>query len=266
MKTTKLILASVMCLLVVASCGQKNKAKTEEAPVEKSRAELQAEAVVMIHLDSLANLVLSKETGSVMAILERGSVDLPASEKQVKPEYLMDPAVTNNLQTVSQKCRAIGILSVDQTLAEMYDMPVLGYKTAIVKLVADTGIPKLADKEGKLNDQIKAIYEDMKEAERVVSFWDMMTAAFIEGIYATTQNTERFIGLLTDEDVESTTWKYTLFSVAMEELASINPEYQPISDALKPLDKLNAINVDMFHKQLIELQGEITAAREALLK
>ena len=57
-----------------------------------------------------------------------------------------------------------------------------------------------------------------------------------------------------------------LLTDAIDKLASINEEYKQLNESLKPLYKINAINLDEFRSQLESVKDEIVPARQALMQ
>ena len=268
MKKITAILAAAMCLVLAVSCGQKKNAEAQEAPVEKSQAEIQQEQVIMVHLDSLASQLTQINPIGIVGSVKDGQIALSDKEKQVKPDYLTDPAVVKDVQTLSQKYRAIAVMCVDKEIAKLYDMPVSDYDAALVKLYADVNDPALkAFSEGvELKENIQAFYDESKEAGRVPLFWEAVSAALVEQMYITGKNSDKFIQAFTDQSATDFTWYVTLLTLGVEDLAKINPEYASLNETLKPLTKIDAISVDMLKSQLEEMNDELAVSHENLLK
>ncbi|MCQ2177548.1 MAG: hypothetical protein MJY42_01520 [Bacteroidales bacterium] len=269
MKKLTFITAIALSALMAVSCGQKKTAEAEaEAAVEKSQAEIQAEEVIKVHLDSLASELNKVNPIGIIGSVKDGSIVLSDKEKQVKPDYLVSATIANDLQTLSQKYRAIAILCVDNEIAKLYDMPTSDYQTALAKLYADVNDPALkAFSEGlELKESINNFYDESKANGRENLFWESVTTALIEQMYIACQNTDKFIVAFDDETTTTFTWYVVLLTLAVDDLAQINPEYASLNEALAPLTKIDAISVDMFKKQLEEVKAELETSHANLLK
>lgn len=269
MKKVLTLIAAAAAILFVASCGNRQTSGSNETEeTVKSELELQAEALIKIHLDSLASEITKVNPIGIVGAVKEGKVVLSDKEKQVKPDYLADPKNANKLQTLSQKYRAIALYCVDKEIAKLYDMNLNPYNVALTKLYADVNDAALKSfAEGlEIKESIQSFYNAEKEAGRDHLFWEAVTAAIVEQMYIAAQNTEKFIVAFDDESASDFTWYITLLTAAVDDLASINKEYVYLNAALAPLTKLNAINVAQFEQQLNSIKEEITASRENLIK
>jgi len=52
----------------------------------------------------------------------------------------------------------------------------------------------------------------------------------------------------------------------VERLAKYDPEFEPVAEAVKPLEVLNAINVDQLKSQLADAKEQIVTSRNKLVK
>jgi hypothetical protein len=101
------IIAVVIAAVVIASCGGKKSAQNvEESDSIKSFEQTQIEASIKMHFDSLA-AELGKLKNLPFAQDEQGKIVLNKEEKQVKPDYLLDPAIAENATTLAEKYRAL---------------------------------------------------------------------------------------------------------------------------------------------------------------
>lgn len=268
MKKSLTLIALALGLFAAVSCGNRQKsAKTEEQAVEKSRDEIQAEELIKIHLDSIAVELTKVNPIGIVGDVKDGKVVLSETEKLVKPDYLTDTDATKDLQTLSQKYRAIAVLSVDKEIAKLYEMPLADYNEALAKLYADVNDPALkVFSEGvELKEAVNSFYNAAKENGREPLFWDAMTASLVEQMYIASRNTDKFLAAFTDETASSFTWYVSLLSVAIENLAAINPEYAGLNETLLPLAKINAISVVQFKEQLDGIKLEIAESHDNLL-
>lgn len=268
MKKSLSIVAAALALLMAVSCGQRQKSAKNAQAEEKTEAEIQAEQLIKIHLDSLANELTKVNPIGIIGDVKNGKVVLSESEKLVKPDYLVDAAFANDLQTLSQKYRAIAVLSVDNEIAKLYEMPVTAYNEALAKLYADVNDPALkAFSEGiELKEAVNSFYTASKENGREPLFWDAITTALVEQMYIASKNSDKFLAAFDDQTASDFTWYVSLLTVAIEDLASINPEYAGLNETLKPLTKINAISVAQFKEQLDSIKDEIAESHANILK
>ena len=254
---------------IFAACGgQKGtQSNAEEAETEKSFEQEQVEAKIKVELDSLASAVGQLKQLPFLTKDENGFA-LTDQEKQVKPDYLLDAGVAENATTLAEKYRLLSALSVDKKIAEMYDMPLDDYSKAITKLAADINDPsfKAIEDASTIFETTEALYNAMNENGRINYFWQMVATSLVEELYATTQNTEKFLSAFDDESASNVTYRIVLLTDAVERLAKYDPEFEPVADAVKPLEVLNAISVDQLKTQLEDAKEHIAAAREKLVK
>jgi len=262
------IFAVALAATVFAACGGKKSAETtEETVAEKSFEQEQVEASIKMHLDSLASAVGQLKQLPIVKKDGEG-LTLTDEEKQVKPDYLLDPAVAENATTLAEKYRMLSALSVDRKIAELYDMPTDDYSKAITKLAADINDPSFKEVEdtGSIFETTEALYKAMNENGRINYFWQLVATSLVEELFVTTQNTEKFISVFDDESASNVTFRIVLLTDAVDRLAKYDPEFEPVAEAVKPLQVLNAINVDQLKQQLAEAKEQIVAARNTLVK
>lgn len=283
-KITKIFTIAMFCAaaIVCASCGGNKKSNKTGEPKVKSEAEMQTETLIKIHLDSLGRdlvtigTTLDKNgqevlnTGSVGVVdgIKAGKVQLTEKELQLKPEYLADPSYVNNLQTLSQKYRAIAILAVDKEVAKLYEMPTEDYDKSLVKLYAeinDSALKTFITSDDYV-ESIDKFYTSSIENERQNLFWDAVCAGIIEELYIATQNADKFLAGFTDESASNFAYHITLLSIAIEDLATINPEYTELYNSLKPLEKITSIDLATFKKDILSAKADTEASRANLMK
>ncbi len=263
------IAALAVCVL---SCGGNKKAKQAEAeaPAEKSMVEQQQEEYIKMQIDSLSAEMLRLKPLDFVKKTNDGSIVLTDKEKQVKPEYLVSASAINDLQTLSQKYRAAALIYVDKEVADLYEMTstVSDYDKALTKLYLDINDPKLKEifSSEETAEAMDAFYQACKSNGRTHFFWDVCAAAIVEHIYIASQNSEKFLASFDDDSASEFTLQIALLTIAINDLAEINPEYTEINEALQPLGVINAISVDQFREQLAEVKSEVALSRAALLK
>ena len=137
------ILAVAFAAIVFAGCGNKTAKNTELADsVVKSFEQEQIESIKM-HVDSLASEIGKLKQLPFLQKDNDGTFKLTKEEKQVKPDYLLSPAVAESATTLAEKYRVLSALEVDKNIAKLYEMPLDEYEKAIAKLAADINDPSL---------------------------------------------------------------------------------------------------------------------------
>lgn len=265
---------SVAVIALLASCNGGNNQQTQQAETEevKSFEQEQIEAGIKVQIDSLAALYNSKQDIPFMAALKKGELLLSDEEKQVKPDYLIDPASTNELTTFSQKYRAVAVLSIDKYLAKLHDMSVEDYDAAIARLIVDINDPaydtfvKGMDGDSTRSVTMTEFYDAEDEAGRLNFFWESAAAALVEQTYAITLHPDEFLACFTDEDAQDFTFRIILILNGLDHLQSYAPELKELCVAVKPLEELNAISVDQLREQVDAMKDKIAVVRNSLLK
>lgn len=268
MKKFSILVAIAAVAVCMVSCGNRKAQKQVATETEKSMVEQQQEAYIKMQLDSLAQQIVRLKPLDFVSSTSDGTIVLSEQEKQVKPDYLINPSAINDLQTLSQKYRAAALMYIDKAVANLYGMPVADYEAALTKLYIDINDPKLKDifTYDNTADALKAFYESCKENGRLHFFWDVCAAAIVEHTFIASQNSEKFLASFNDDSASDFTLQIALLTIAMDDLAEINPEYKEINEALKPISVINAISVDQFRDQLAQVKDEVSASRGSLLK
>ena len=231
----------------------------------KSFEQEQIEASIKMHFDSLAS-----ELGKLKqlpVVQKDGGIALTDVEKQVKPDYLLDLAVAENAMTLSEKYRVLSAIEVDKEVAKLYGMPVDEYDKAITKLAADINDPsfKAVDDASSIYEATEALYNAMNENGRINYFWQIVATSFVEQLYVTSQNTEKFVSAFSDEAAANVTFRLILIQDALDRLTEYDPELSPVAEAISPLSVLNATTVDEFRSQLAEAKEKIAESRNNLV-
>lgn len=269
----KKLILSVATIALLASCnGGVQKAQVAEVEEVKSFEQEQIEAGIKMHVDSLAALYNRKDGVPFLAGLKDGTIILSDEEKQVKPEYLIDPASTNELVTLSQKYRAVAVLDMDALVAEAHDMGTEDYDAAKARLIVDINDPafdtfvKGISGDVSRSDAFTAFYDAENEAGRINFFWETCTAAFVEQLFLLTQHPDKFIDCFTDQDAADFTYRLILILDGLNNLKDYAPELEELNTAVQPLNALNAITVDQLRDQVTEMKSQIAEVRNNILK
>ena len=261
------IFAVAIAAMAFTACGGKKSAEVaEQTDSVKSFEQEQVEAKIKVELDSLAAAL--GQLKQLPIVREGNQVELTDQEKQVKPDYLLDPAVADNAETLAEKYRTLSALSVDKKIAELYEMPTDEYQKAISKLAADINDPSFKDikDEGTIYETTKELYEAMEKNGRINYFWQLAATSLVEELYIVNQNTDKFLAAFDDDAAANVTYRIVLLIDAINRLTEYDTDIKPIAEAIAPLDVLNAISVDQLKSQLAEAKDKIVAAREALTK
>ena len=262
------ILAIAFAAIVFAACGgKKSEQAAENTDSLKSFEQQQIEASIKMHFDSIAS-----EIGKLkqLPFLSEGDdgLKLTKEEKQVKPDYLLNPSVAEEATTLAEKYRILSALNVDKKIAALYEMPTEDYDKAITKLVADINDPsfKAIDDTNTLYETSNTLYDAMNENGRINFFWQMASAALIEELYVANQNPDKFLSTFTDEAASNVTFRIILILDAINRLAQYDPDIQPVAKALAPLDVLNATTVAELKDQIAKTKEQINEAHKAIIK
>ncbi len=147
-------------------------------------------------------------------------------------------------------------------------MPVEDYDKAIAKLVADINDPSFKNIEdtGTLYETSTTLYDGMEQNGRINYFWQLASAALVEQLYVVSQNSDKFLSVFNDDAAANVSFRIVLILDAVNRLSQYDTEIKPISEAIAPLDVLNATTVNELKSQIAEAKEKIVAARKALIK
>lgn len=262
--------AVALAAIAFAACGGSNNSAEQEVTEDSAKvfAQEQIEENIKMQIDSIASEISKLPALNVFTETEDGKLALTEQEKQVKPDYLLDVKQVEEVVTLSSKYRVLAILNIDKVVAKAYDMPVDEYDAAITKLAADINDPAFAvlDGEGTYAAVTQRYYDAEEENGRINYFWQVATASLIEQLYIITQNVDKYITSIDDEAAANLTLRIAILQDAIDRLTEYDPELVPVSDAIAPLSTLNATTQEELKSQLVELKGEIAAARAILVK
>ena len=263
------ILAVAFAAIAFAACGNKSASNTESADsVVKSFEQEQIEASIKMHVDSLASVVGKLKQLPFLQKDNEGAFKLTKEEKQVKPDYLLNPSVAENATTLAEKYRVMAALEVDKNIAKLYEMPIDEYEKAITKLAADINDPsfKILDEGTNAAESTQALYDAMNENSRINYFWQIAAASLVEQMYIASKNSDKFLAAFDDDAAANTTFRVVLILDALNRLSEYDPDIKPVAEALATLDALNATTVSELKTQLAECKEQIEGARKAITK
>jgi hypothetical protein len=260
--------AVVIAAMAFTACGGNKSAQTtEETDSLKAFEQAQIEEKIKLELDSLAAEVGRLKNLPIVQSGENG-VQLTAEEKKVKPDYLLTPSVSEDATTLAEKYRILSALSVDKSIAKLYEMPTEDYEAAITKLAADINDPsfKAIEDNNTLFETSSTLYDAMNENGRINYFWQIAAAALVEQLYVVNQNSDKFLSIFDDDAASNVSFRIVLILDAINRLSEYDADIKPVAEALAPLDVLNAVTVSELKAQLAEAKDKIEAARKALVK
>ena len=262
------VFAIALAAIVFASCGGKKTVNPEqEADSLKAFEQEQIEANIKVQFDSIA-AELGKLKQLPFVQEKNGGLTLTNEEKQVKPDYLLNPSAAEEAATLAEKYRILSALNVDKQIASLYEMPTEEFDKAISKLAADINDPsfKAIDDTNTIFEASSALYDAMNENGRINYFWQIASSALVEQLYVINKNADKFLSVFDDKAAENVTYRFILIQDAINRLTEYDPEIKPIAEALAPLEVINATSVSELKSQLAEAKDKIDAARKALIK
>lgn len=253
--------------IAFVACGGKKAQTTEVTQDEKSFEQKQIEASIKMHFDSIAS-EFSKMPQLPFVQDDNGGLTLTTEEKQVKPDYLLNPNVADEAATLAEKYRIISALNVDKKIASLYEMPTEEFDKAVTKLAADINDPsfKAIDDSNTLFETSSTLYDAMEQNGRLNYFWQIASAALVEELFVINQNTDKFLSIFDDDAAANVTYRIVLILDAVNRLSAYDPDIKPVAEAIAPLNVLNAISVNQLKEQLAAASDKIVAARKALIK
>lgn len=231
--------------------------------IPESFEEQQIKAGMSVQLDSLT--ACWTRLGKSPIELNGGKLALSAEEKMVKPDYLLNPAeVMDKLESLSLKYRAMVVMNIDKTIADLYEMPDV-YAEPVSKLAAEVNDPAVSYfMEAGDAAEVQKIYDIEVENGRANYFWEAAATGIVEQLYVLIKNEEKFLATFTDKDAEDITYRVSLLVDAYEDLSDYNLELRKLYNVLLPLESLNAISVDQLREQLDQIKGQVEQARATL--
>ena len=267
MKKISIVLMTASLVLLCACGNNQNKKKSETKTADIEEQYIKED--LKIKLDSLVS-ELGRLSTPVIVDIQNGELTLTDKEKRNKPSYLMPASKADEAITLTEKYRALSILSCDMAIANLYGMPVDDYKKAIAKLLVDINNPALnASTDGKSQDplapRIMKFYDESVKAGTLNLFWESIMAGTVEQLYIITQNIDKFITCFDDKTASEISYRFILVHDCVMSLVPYHPAMQNIHTILEPLEVINATNVAELRDQLLELKGAIATARGQLL-
>lgn len=266
----KIFYAAVsLAVIALASCGDKKTEQTsslEDSVVAFVQSELKAEMIQ--ELDSLVDEI-GKCNSPAFVKTDEPILTLTKEEKQVKPDYLLNPKNAANANVLSEMYRALTALRIDRNIANLYEMDVTEYDNAMSKLLADINDPALAasfDESDMNKSDIKTLYAAEQEAGRINYVWQCIATSNVESLYIMSQNVDKFTSTLDDEAAANITKRLAHVNVSANALVDFDSDFKPVAESLNLLKDLNATTVADLRKQIVEQKSSIEKARLLLVQ
>lgn len=273
-KLTTILLAAA--ILAMPSCKNNSNNKTQEQAPDYSQATVDELTSEALKADMASLLESAKKIKSVPFAKSNkdGKLVLTDKEKMVKPDFLLAPEAAASLVTLNQKYRAVGMLTSDKAIAELYEMNnVSAYGENIFKLLTDINDPALMefytlptyDIESN-KEAFELFVDDEYAAGRINYFWEGVSAGLVEQVFILTRDVDKFMPMFTDELANDITFNFVCVHDGLTKTVNSTPEMASLNEILEPLYVINAATVDQLRSQLLELKDEIEVARAALLQ
>lgn len=269
-KLTIILLAAA--LMAVPSCKNNQNAEEEKDYSEATAAEID-DAELEVNMAALIESAKKIKPVPFIKAEQDGTLVLSKKEKMVKPNYLLVPSDANNLATLYQKYRYVGMLTADKNIAAMYEMPIDDYNEAIFKLLTDIDDPALKNFYTLPSIDIESdreafgvFVDEEYEAGRENFFWDGTAAGLVEQLYIVTRDLDKFMPMFNDEIVADITFNFVCVHEGLTKMVDRYPEMASLNEVLAPLYVINAVSVEQFRSQLVDVKADIEAARAYLTK
>lgn len=272
-KLSIVLLAAAIVALPSCKNNNKNAGEQEAKDYSESTASEIVEETLKADLTNLIQSAKSIKPVPFIKAQKDGKLVLSEKEKMVKPDYLLNPSITSKLATLYQKYRAVGMLTTDKNIADMYEMPIRDYNEAIFKVLTDINDPALMnfytlqsiDIESD-REAFSTFVDEEYEEDRANFFWDGIAAAMVEQVFILTRDVDKFMPMFTDELAADITFNFVCVHDGLTKMVDAYPEMVSLNEVLTPLYVINAINVEQLREQLLSVKEDVENARAFLLK
>ena len=258
--------AVAFAAVLFAACGGKKAAQTtEEAAAEKSFEQEQLEASIKLNFDSLASEVARLKPLPITK--KNGMIELAEEERQVKPDYLLNPAVAENATGLADKYRVLTAMQIDREIASLYEMPTQDFDTQLGKLIVDINDPSFEVLKGASDvyEATQELYDAMEQNGRINYYWQIVATSLVEQLYVISRNCDKFLASFDDETASDVSIRIIIIQEAIKRLSAYDPELELVSKVLEPLDVINATTVDELKEEITQAAWPIEEARTALV-
>ena len=255
----------VTVLALLSSCGK------QHAPTTPDKDTL--EETVVSQLDSLAHRLCELSGNAALRqLLDADSIQLTAEQQLIKPDYFLQKEELDELVGLSEKYRARGLALADANLRELYQMnDDEGYLAAVKKMELELNDALLEQFVAEGPDACfnletyQKFYDEMKDAGRLVYFYDMASAMGVETLYLLSNNTELYEGRLTDEAAAALSENIQTLHTSLSLLAPSYPHMHRLFVHNNLLTQINATTAAELIPQLQALKDQIAELRSQIL-
>jgi len=225
-----LIACVAICSAMTVSCKNNKKSQNIEPTQEEIQQQKQELAdTVWAEIDALAERYIDASKKSFRLQV----MELTDAEKMLKPDYLLDLSVANNLVTKSQKISALAIYIIDAGLRKIYDMPTNDIKETIAKIAAEVDFPidmEYTLSNSPVSEKTKGRYEVFKERGELATFWQFEYAIISEIDYIIANNPDLYFSKITEEQWQSFYTRKQSRMEPIKELAKYDQEKAQVYD------------------------------------
>ncbi len=262
-----------MVAVMTVSCKNNNKkaAKTAEANAEVVEAAKTILADdVLATLDELAQSYINESGKFSPAPFISSS--LSEEDKLIKPDYLLEPSLVNEMVTKSQKVTALAVLALERHIRLAYGMPTESTDEALAHLTAELNHPVPADNPDNLtpSEKIRRTYLQCKEDGELSYFWQFALALQIESGYLISNNIDAFFRNLNEEQYASFLKRIIALSDAAKTLAEYESEVKQVWDVFNAeggvIADISKETIEDGKKFFSERKDVFATRRAALLK
>lgn len=226
MRTNKIVILLLLAASISSCRGFRPGASAikEDRPDTLLIHKLELEENVLAALDSLTmEYVALAEDGHIFSISGNGDF-LTEREKKLRPDYLMDPGITENLLTLQQKLAALAILVPEHSIRQAYGMPLEESEKAIARLAADLSLPSpLHHNDSTGRTSALELIGVLKEQGLLNYYWFMEEITMTECLFLISRNIEPFMRSLQDEDIAALHGRLSLCEKAAAEYSRYDP-------------------------------------------
>ena len=228
---------------------------TTETELTNNFEQSNIEASIKMHLDSLAS--------------EVSRIKFVQDSKRSSISTLPDSSpFVSDIPNISLlgKIRLLGALDVDRRMLNSQSST-LDYNKKMKELLDDINYRLLNDytSHGTISDLSFQLYNGLESDGRINLYWHLATATVVEQLYILSQNKERLINVMSDEQVCNITFGQVLILDAINRLKQYDPELVEIAEAIAPLYSINATSTSELKSQIVEFKGDIEYARSIIL-
>ena len=232
---------------VIANDTEKN-ANAQDVMFEQS----QIETNILMHLDSIA--------------AELGQLPFPIFNNIKNTNInLYNPSIENITNDMC-KLRLMGALDVNRRIAQKIGIPTNVFDNKIATLIDEVNYQALRNftNIGMFSNLSYDFYKRMKSEGKINYYWQIAAATLVEQLYLISQNYEKIIKNVDDNDAADLSFRIVLTLDAVYRLTQYDSEFEKIAQAITPLEMFNATSVNEFKSQIVQAKENINSARRII--